>query len=61
MLLFDYSNRIEIGFGFCFVVLGFYWFFGLSASYSNVLWAFVFFLVFGVLGVAPQHIRLENR
>ena len=56
MLLFDYSNRIEIGFGFCFVVLGFYWFFGLSASYSNVLWFVVFFFfIFGDFGGSLEH------
>ena len=50
MLLFDYTNRIEIGCCFCFVVFWFYWFFGLSASYSNVLCFFCWFFGFGGFG-----------
>ena len=55
MLLFDYTNRIEIGFCFGFVVFGFYWFFGLSASYSNVLWVFVFCFCFLGFGGSLEH------
>ena len=40
---------------FLFYCFGFYWFFGLSTSYSNVLWVFVFVLVFGGIWGSLEH------